>query len=207
MDINIRWTDKRLNFSDCIGNLDMKTKNAIWFPEPWLFYLSQRKKLMQVVSQNDNLEAPSTHDINWMFTISLGIHCPFDFTLYPFDKQKCSLKLTDTLFPADFIRYSTVDLSSSPYGIQPALKYGVKYTIMKDPEDLTFFDHYNWSVCGFYIDLERKYSPAIINFYLPSIFIVVIAFCGYVLPSTYLLQKYVIYPKIISDFGLLLPPP
>lgn len=178
MDIYIHWTDRRLNFSDCNGNLDLNMRNAIWFPQPWLFYISQRKKPMQIVSQNDNLEAPSTHDLLWMFYISLGIHCPFDFTFYPFDIQKCSFKLSSTLFPEDFVKYSTMSLSYSQYGIQPALKYEVTYTVMKAPEDLTFFDHYNWSVCGFYINLERKFSPAVINFFLPSTFIVIIAFCG-----------------------------
>ena len=137
---------------------------------------------MQVMSQNDLLEATSTHDILWEFYISLGIHCPFDFILYPFDKQKCTLKLTSTLFPENFVKYSTVRLINSQYGIQPALKYEVKYTAIEDPDEMTYLDHYNWSVCGFNIELDRKYTPAIINFYLPSIFIVIIAFCGYVFP-------------------------
>ena len=115
-----------------------------------------------------------------MFDLSLGIHCPFDFTLFPFDIQKCNVKLGSKLFPEEYIKYSTIALSQSPYGIQPALKYEVTYAEMKDPEDLTFFDYYNWSVCGFYINLERKFSPAIINIFLPSTFIVIIAFCGYV---------------------------
>ena len=157
----------------------MSIKNKIWFPDPWLFYISQRRKPMQMMSQNDNLEAPSAHEILWMFYIRLGIHCPFDFIMYPFDKQKCNFKMSSTIFPENFVKYAIVGLSNSKYGIQPALKYEVNYRAIEAPGELSYFDHYNWSVCGFYIELERKYTPAIINFFLPSIFIVVIAFCGY----------------------------
>ena len=81
------------------------------------------------------------------------------------------------------MKYSMVGLKTGDdFGIQHPLKYEIKYTVMTSKEDSIIHDissGYNFSSCGFYVKLDRKYSPAIINFIMPSSFIVIIAFCRY----------------------------
>ena len=89
------------------------------------------------------------------------------------------VKFSSFSFPEDVVLHSSKELSKSYNGIERAFKYSVEYTIMTTKEDLSFFDgDHIYSACGFFINLARNFSPAIINFFLPSFFIVIITFFG-----------------------------
>ena len=113
--------------------------------------------------------------------ISVGVRCSLDLTLYPFDRHECKVKFSSSSFPLEVVRYYTSGLSKSRLGIEHPLKYHVGYTEMTQEKDFLFVGtHSNWSTCGFYVKLDRKLSPAIINFLVPSMLIVIISFCGHV---------------------------
>ena len=77
------------------------------------------------------------------------------------------------------MQYSSWGLDKSNYGIEHELKYRVEYIIMTTEEELSFFDgEKSYSACGFFIRLERYFTQAIINHFMPSFFIVIIAFFG-----------------------------
>ena len=157
------------------------TMKEIWLPRPYLWHLTSRESPMQVLANSDYLEATSSGGLNLWMEIIFGIKCSFDFSFYPFDKHKCYAKFSSA-FPEEAVRYLTSGLERSFYGLEQTLMYEVEYEEITQREELSFFDGFhNWSACGFYIHLDRKVSPALINFFMPSVFIVIITFCGYVM--------------------------
>lgn len=173
------WNDLRLNFSDCNGLVDPSTMNEIWLPQPYLHRLSAIHERNQVTRNSFLFEASPKDGFRWWIETIVVIQCRFDFTFYPFDKQRCSVKFTSNTFDENAVKYFSWGLSKSPYGVDYDLMYSVDYTIMTAEEDLSFSDDTDtYSACGFFIDLERYFTPAIINHFMPSLFIVIIAFFG-----------------------------
>ena len=178
LELYMEWNDLRLNFSDCLGIVSPTAMKDVWLPQPHLHYLSSVYQPKQVTGNNVYLEA-TPDGFKWWIGIIAKIQCPFDFTFYPFDKQECNLKFTSFLFPEDVVLYSSKELSKSYYGIEHVLKYSVEYTLMTAKEDLSLFDgDHIYSACGLFIKLSRRFSPAIIKFFFPSFFIVIITFLG-----------------------------
>ena len=179
LEIYMEWNDHRLNFSDCVGMMNPSIMNDIWLPQPFLQYLSSVHQPEQITGNYGYLEATPKDGFIWWIEIIAVIQCPFDFTFYPFDKQECMVKFSSFSFPEDVVLHSSKELSKSYNGIERAFKYSVEYTIMTAKEDLSFFDgDHIYSACGLFINLARNFSPAIINFFLPSFFIVIITFFG-----------------------------
>ena len=134
------------------------------------------EKIERIAVKTDYVEASSSGFLWWLDMI-LGIQCPFDFTFYPFDKQTCKAKFSSYYYPKEVVQYSAAGLKSSPNQIQHSLKYNVEYVEMTGADLALFNGYYNYSTCGFYINMERKLRPAIINYFLPSSIVVIIAFC------------------------------
>ena len=184
MGIYMSWNDTRLNISACEGILDPYTKEQIWLPNPYLFYLSFNANPFNEL-KSEYLTAKSGV-LHWWLESNFGLKCTFDFTFYPFDQHECRFKLSSSSFPVGIVNYSSNGVVKSRYGMEHPIKYDVGYTEMTTPEDLNFVGgNYNWSTCGFYIKLDRKWSTNIINFYLPSMLIVIITFCRYVKKDTF----------------------
>ena len=176
----INWNDKRLKFSNCTGIVDPSTMKEIWLPKPYLHHLISRDNPDQVIGTSDYLEATSSDGFYWWLEIIFGIQCSFDFTFYPFDEQVCSVKFQSNSFPNEVVKYSTWYITKSIYGIEHDLKYRLQFSEMTADDDLVLFDgSYNFSSCGFYIKLDRKLTPAVLNFFVPSLLIVIITFCRY----------------------------
>ena len=118
---------------------------------------------------------------NWELELVLRIQCPFDFSFYPFDRQKCSIKFTSYVHTDDVVKYKTWQVEDISDKIQQALEYDVEYEVMSRKEELAH-KYYtckecNYSVSGFNVKLRRKLGPAIINVFIPSLITVMIAFC------------------------------
>ena len=181
MGLYLMWFDKRLNISDCEGIVDPSTMEQIWVPQPYLWNLSSRYSPNQVTTKPNYLRASPYEGLTWWLELVFDVQCSFDFVFYPFDKQECGVKFSSSMLPYEVIRYSVVGLQDETiFGNQHPLKYEVKFTTMTSRKDLVLFNGiYNHSTCGFYINLDRKFSSAVINFYLPSGFVVIISFCRY----------------------------
>ena len=178
MGLYINWNDKRLKYSNCTGIVNPSVMKDIWLPKPYLHHLISRDNPDQVIDTSSYLEATSSEGFYWWLEIIFGIQCSFDFTYYPFDEQVCSVKFQSTSFPIEVVQYSTWYLLKSVYGIEHDLKYRVEFVQMKEDQDLVLYDgSYNWSTCGFNIKLDRKLTPAVLNFFVPSVLIVIITFC------------------------------
>ena len=182
MGLYIMWSDKRLNISDCEGIVDPSGMEEIWVPKPYLWSLSSRYSPNQVTTKPDYLAASPSQGLHWWIELIFDVQCSFDFVYYPFDRQECGVKFSSSYLPEDMMEYSNLGLITDKniFGIQHPLTYEVKYTVMTSKEDrVVITGTHNLSSCGFFINLDRKFSPAIINFFMPSSFIVIIAFCRY----------------------------
>ena len=123
--------------------------------------------------------------------LNIGVECPFEFSYYPFDSHTCMLQFHSSQYTDNVVNY-TCELTDASDHLQHALKYNIAYREFTDEED--FFVGYSatqqFSACGFYIDLQRKRGPAILNIFIPSFLIVLIAFCRHDLT---MVSVYVMY--------------
>ena len=178
------WNDKRLSLGNCSGLLNQTVVDRIWLPRPYVHHTSFIEPVNQINSPTESFEATPDGDegqsgFYWYMEMVYGLHCKFDFTYYPFDTQFCDVKLHSKDFSVEFVNYKTWGFEDKSQEIQQTLKYDIEFKVMTDQEDLVFNNYYDYSTCGFVIKLKRKLGSSMINIFIPSFLIVLVAFTRY----------------------------
>ena len=179
--LQTQWTDTRLNgtIPGCYGRIYSPAIDQIWIPRPYMASTA----FIEPVKTNTETEhyffEPEHHFFCYQ-ELNIGVQCPFEFSYYPFDSHTCKVQFRSSSYTDAVVNY-TSEFAVASENLQHALKYDIAYREFTDEKDLIVSlseeDHY--SACGFYIDLRRKRGPAILNIFIPSFLIVLIAFCRY----------------------------
>ena len=169
----VYWNDERLNVTgNCDGFIDNSTLEKIWIPKPDIYHKSFIEKIERIGGTTDYFSAdPST--LYWYLELYVGIQCPFDFSFYPFDTHQCNVLFTSFFHTDEVVNYTSWNLDDESKENQHALEYDVEYNMMTDG------DQYGYPTCGFTVKLKRHLEAAIINKFIPSFMIVMVAFCRY----------------------------
>ena len=181
--LTILWTDARLNVTDCKGYIPSSLVKDMWLPRPYMLSTSYIELIKTTVATEYHAFEPPNLFV-WYQELNIGVQCPFDFSYYPFDSHSCKVQFHSASYTDKVVHYSS-RLKDSSHHLQHAVKYDVAYREFSDEKD--FYMAYSndssisYSACGFYIDLNRKRGPSIINIFIPSFLIVLIAFCRYCL--------------------------
>ena len=193
MTIEIRmsytWADERIKvvFYNRVGIILLpppttKEKPDIWTPFQHLEItnLKERKYILDPIISKNRLMAikqPYTSfvwsQISWRVTVS----CPYDFSSFPFDEQKCSLtmmlpfgwNLTLPNYKSNTLKYvkDGFDIETQPFD-----------SFMISNENLGWYSIF----FGIKVAFKRKLSKYIFQYYLPSITIVIASSVSFIIP-------------------------
>ena len=179
--LETKWTDARINvlLPDCYGVLYSTDVERMWLPRPYMLSTAYIESVKTNPATDYYFFEPPNIFRRYQ-ELNVGVQCPFEFSYYPFDSHTCKVQFHDSSSTDRVVHYnSSVDDASDD--LQHALKYDIVYRNFTDKEDfhIGYESGEGFSACGFYIDLHRKRGPAIINVFIPSCLIVLIAFCRY----------------------------
>ena len=89
-DYNLKWNKDRWNISSLVVNTDPSLENNIWTPD---IYLYNTAEIPLENLKLSNALVYSNGDILWSRPGMIKSTCRFDLTNFPYDRQKCKLKL------------------------------------------------------------------------------------------------------------------
>ena len=178
------WNDQRLSLANCSGLVNQTIVDKIWLPRPYIDHSSHIEPVNQINGPTVSFEAaPDGNDgqsgFYWYMEMVLALHCKFDFKFFPFDSQSCNVRYSSKDFTVDFVNFSTWGFKDKSDEIQQTLKYDIEYKVMTDQKDLIVHNYYDYSACGFIIKLKRKLGLSMVNIFIPSFLIVLVAFTRY----------------------------
>ena len=210
--LETRWTDSRLNVSEpeyvyCRGSIYSSAVGKMWLPRPYMVSTAYIEPVhTNPVTDYYFFEPPKF--FRRYQELNIAVQCPFEFSYYPFDSQTCRVQFHSSSYTDGVVNYTSKIFDESDI-LQHALKYEVAYREFTDEEDfyISYSGGEQYSACGFYIDLRRKRGPAIINIFVPSFLIVLIAFCRYGLMKVSSLVTFRTICSSTSAFGYPLQPP
>ena len=179
--LNLSWNDDRLkstgNVTASLVKLPSSCKNALWFPDTYIFGLHQFKQL-KLTEKFDYIYLSNDSQITHTDFFEMDIYCNMNFDDYPFDSQNCTLNLTSFYNDKTKIVF---ELGRVEYSDRHQIN-NLEYTASVQRMD-SFTDRYSgtggneltWSVVGFSIQLVRKPKKILIDYCVPSGLLVMVS--------------------------------
>ncbi|XP_077990574.1 glycine receptor subunit alpha-2-like [Glandiceps talaboti] len=170
------WRDKRLvhNLTDVI-TVDGDITDVFWIPDTF-FLNSKDDKMHSSPKQNSLFHIHPDGSIIYSLRMTLTLTCHMDLTNYPFDTQKCKIKIMSYAYKMkdiDLIWYGNLNDSVE---LEPSLKLP-QYEI-SDPICKQGFSEYipgNYSYLEVIFVLERRLGFYILQAFAPSVALVFIS--------------------------------
>jgi hypothetical protein len=189
MTFNMEWNDSRLrDGQNCIGELDPEASRQIWRPDPYVFY-SSFTNIVETMNGKSESITMSPEGLLWWMEADIGLQCPFDFSYYPFDVQRCKFMVSSTTSTISTLVFKTTKILDRSQFIQQELQYDIEFEKFNKAEDFSWMgmSGSNFSTTGFYVTLKRKSSASLITTFIPSFLVVLCSFFRNQLSSTNLL--------------------
>ncbi len=176
--MRISWNDSRLERpASCAGEVEPSLAAAIWRPDPYLFHAAHISRLPAFVGEAEAVEGRPT-GITWWMELVVEIHCAFDFTMYPFDRQECGMLVASKTSTTSTLVFETVEVRDMSQGLQQKMNFRYWLEELNRREDRVWMNPENgteYSVTGFRVLLKRHVGPMIANVFTPSFLTVVMS--------------------------------
>jgi hypothetical protein len=120
------------------------------------------------------------NDTNIMYgqEVIVNLRCPMKFNHYPFDTQNCFLVFGSFSQEAHRLQFFLGSLTSEEITKQSVLDYSIQVRPIQEGDDrppVMTYNGQNFSIAGIKIELQRKTTKYLINYYLPPTFFVVVS--------------------------------
>ena len=115
--------------------------------------------------------------------VILKTDCLMDLVTFPHDHQVCRFRLGSFTYDSRFVSFQlpadlVLRLLSQPMG------YHVTIAPQSPDESLLQFYGVNYSYAGFTVDISRRLSSYVFNYYMPTGSFVVISWVNFLIPTT-----------------------
>ncbi|ROT64969.1 hypothetical protein C7M84_017076 [Penaeus vannamei] len=185
------WTDGRLRpplesftNSSVWVNIDPALTSRMWLPTTYIDHVKEIRMPSLLILPH-SLRIASSGLMRYSMSVITKLACPMDFSAYPFDQQKCYMKLESYQYRAFEVTYSWHD-----NGIQtssdirtdhfiPAFEI-IKGSIVHDNGKSSF------SSVRVDIILSRKATYHLMNTYIPSSLFVFVSWLTFLIPPEHL---------------------
>ena len=199
---NLQWLEPRMrtNFSKVPTGINMiklseDSYYKIWHPEKDMYTLNILEKStlhepkfykdLVVMKDEETRNNASLVDAwkDWRATI----FCPFDFSDYPFDTQRCEFSQKADIHTKTFLTYYFPQNSTKL--VYDAIGYHIKISLSGPfigiKESLWNIEKGSDKI-GFNITMERIFEPYLYKYYFPCITIVIVSQISYIIPLSFI---------------------
>ncbi len=144
----------------------------------YIFHNAHTRILPVLNGRSESLNAHPVLGFEWWLEIDVGLHCPFDFSYYPFDTQACRFMISSMAATKETLIMHTAAVIDETAEVQQTMSYKIGYVQFKRPEDFFFVNAVskkNFSLSGFDMKMSRQLQSTLANVFLPSFLTVVTA--------------------------------
>ena len=192
---NTGWADKRivvdpkyakLSWFDAQANPEIR--KYLWIPKIQIYNLKEYQK-KKVLNKLEGLwigNYSSVWDtyVQLSENVHISFYCPFDFSKFPFDTQKCKFQVESYSYDTSRM---VVYTSSAKFDGKTTnsfdLGYDIKINRLSREDSLLVYDGLgNFSLAGFEMTLKRRVSSYIVGYYMPSGIIIVLSWMSFLMP-------------------------
>uniref|UniRef100_A0A224XPJ9 Putative cation transporter family protein n=1 Tax=Panstrongylus lignarius TaxID=156445 RepID=A0A224XPJ9_9HEMI len=191
--VRYRWLDSRLSHSNGVIEGEETLRNKLWTPH--LYLVNEHDSTIMGTGKEDVLVSIQTDGtVLYSFRLKMKLLCLMDLQKFPFDDQKCPLELESW-------GYNTSQLvldweKDTPISVNKELQL-TEYSLVdswtnKSTNDYSFINHEkgninldnskfsgNYSTLTVHFHLEREIGHYIMDYYVPSIFLVVVSWVSF----------------------------
>ena len=201
------WEDARIKISDPKKSIRLpyisKTQQGIWYP----FATMEIQNMKELAYSHDPVVVKhvwfgSSNFSNYFFTkpvfasstnvvsanmkLKVKISCHFNFSSYPFDRQKCFFKLYAENLDITIYEKINQNISWIQTNQNELIGFDVNMTSFCNPP-VDFGNQYNndftkISEFGIIIVMERQFTPYLYQYYIPCFAIVFTSFFSFIVP-------------------------
>nr|UOV21283.1 glutamate-gated chloride channel, GluCl3 [Ixodes ricinus] len=171
-----QWADKRLAFDDLGGQirfLNVYDVSRLWIPDT--FFVHEREgHFHRVIRPNFLVRIYPDGSVLYSVRVSLKLSCPMNFKKYPFDKQRCEIRMESYGHNAESLAY--VWKEGDPVQVTKTL-YTPEYTLewFRTEYCDVVMSTGNYSCLKVIFEFQRETSNAILRVYIPCIMMVLLS--------------------------------
>merc|ERR1712045_719116 len=115
--------------------------------------------------------------------VRMKVFCLMDFGMYPFDEQKCKLRVGSYSYQDSKMSFVNKDITKYTKEDSP-LPQKIDVIVFKDEEtNIDYGALGNFSIAGCWINLSRSSSSFIASLYVPSGVLVLISLISFLVPA------------------------
>ena len=190
--LTLRWLDPNIitNFNEDMMEeegviLRPEKVKEIWVPDLYIWNRTSVKEKNEwaflqtsMISTRNQLKDKDQNEqttVELKYEIKTTIYCKFEYSKYPMDSQKCSVKIGSASAAAIFVlnehdRAYHVSTNYGAVGLNLAIEF--------------FGNDKGINSVGFHIKMKRILRPFMMKYYIPSIAIVIVSEIGFMVPLT-----------------------
>jgi len=176
-----QWFDDRLVFKKVQNRTDqgklrfltLNDPKQLWTPDTF-FRNSIEEERHGVMTPNNYLRIFPDGTVLYSERISLGLKCPMNLRLFPFDTQTCKLQIASYGWTTDDLFYAWK--STDPVGLVKELylpEFGLMQYSTDNCDVKTSTGEYSCLLLEF--NLKRESTEYVLNFYIPTFVLVVLS--------------------------------
>nr|UOV21284.1 glutamate-gated chloride channel, GluCl4 [Ixodes ricinus] len=171
-----QWVDKRLTFDDQGGQirfLNVYDVSRLWIPD--IFFVHELEgHFHKVIRPNLLVRIYPDGSVLYSVRVSLKLSCQMDFRKYPFDKQRCEIRMESYGHSAESLAFLWKE--GDPVQVTKTL-YTPEYTLERFRTEYAdeALSTGNYSCLKVIFDFQRESSIAIVRVYIPCIMMVILS--------------------------------
>jgi len=175
------WKDPRLSFSTTDGKtkqiqFPVDSWNQIWVPDTFI-RRAQSVKVDEDLSSNRLLRVKPNGEVFYVMKVSMVVSSRFQLQRFPFDKQVLELNFESFGYTMDLLHFSTM---THPIDVERHLPISQFRTTGAYSEDCSVnYTSGAYPCLSMIIALERISYRFLLQFYLPSILIVILSWLAF----------------------------
>ncbi|XP_037802956.1 gamma-aminobutyric acid receptor subunit beta-3-like [Penaeus monodon] len=187
--IRMYWTDARLRppmdsftNSSVWVNIDPALTSRMWLPTTYIDHVKEIRMPSLLILPH-SLRIATSGLMRYSMSVITKLACPMDFSAYPFDQQKCYMKLESYQYRAFEVTYSWHE-----NGIQTSSDIRTDHFIPAFQIIKGSIVHDNASFSSVRVDiiLSRKATYHLMNTYIPSSLFVFVSWLTFLIPPEHL---------------------
>merc|ERR1712212_39515 len=181
------WNDDRIFYTqDDVEYVTLLDTNKIWLPDPFFKNAIETKQL-EAVHPEAYVRIKNNGDITYSTRLRLKLRCEMDLSRFPHDEQVCPILIASYGYNEDRMVF---ELDEDVTAADPLM-----YTSRFDYEGFETLSCDSVTKTGKYsciqinLSLNRVFSSYTLEFYIPCIFLVIVAFFSEIIPAGALLPR------------------
>jgi len=207
--LNMEWTDHHLVWDNQVSDIESLRLSIsdVWVPDIELYNLIEKEALLA----RETVVVSSSGSILWVPSYKIKASCKIDNTLFPFDKQVCSLKFGSWSYVSKKLDIEMKDdhMDLSSFSINPQWDLvgtpGVLNEVCYETYKSGWLDYDCYQDITFQIILNRRTIAYWRKVIIPSFVVTMIGILSLIIPPNSSTQRFIVIFLIFMLFCFTVP--